>query len=274
MPSSRRTFLKAAGTAVVLAGGCVPLLAAMTRARAATPTSAGGPPKRWAMVVDVRQCLGQEKCGACSEACHRRHNVPRIADVPGHEIKWIWKEQYEHAFPDEGHAGGEHGGATLAFAPAWLHEQPLPVLCNHCERPPCVRVCPTQATFKRESDGIVMMDEHRCIGCRYCMAACPYGARSFNFVDPRPYLEAEGRLHDGFPSRTKGVVEKCNFCADLLIKGEPPACVAACRARGAGALIFGDLYDPGSEVVKIIRASYTTRRKLSLGTEPHVFYLV
>jgi molybdopterin-containing oxidoreductase family iron-sulfur binding subunit len=123
-------------------------------------------------------------------------------------------------------------------------------------------------------DGIVMMDEHRCIGCRYCMAACPYGARSFNFVDPRPLLEQEGRLHDRFPSRTKGVVEKCNFCADLLAEGKPPACVASCKERGGGALLFGDLNDPGSEVVRVLRQSYTIRRKLSLGTEPHVFYLV
>ena len=100
-----------------------------------------------------------------------------------------------------------------------------------------MRVCPTQATWKRE-DGIVMMDWHRCIGCRYCMAACPYGSRSFNWLDPRPYIH---NPNPEFPTRTKGVVEKCNFCAERLGTGRPPACVEACPEK---ALVFGDLADP------------------------------
>ncbi len=98
----------------------------------------------------------------------------------------------------------------------------LPVFCNHCENPPCVRVCPTKATFQR-ADGIVMMDYHRCIGCRLCMAACPYGARSMNYRDPRPFI---AKINPDFPTRTKGVVEKCNFCEERLAKGMLPACVA------------------------------------------------
>jgi Fe-S-cluster-containing dehydrogenase component len=98
-----------------------------------------------------------------------------------------------------------------------MDHRPFLVLCNHCENPPCVRACPTQATFKRESDGIVLMDFHRCIGCRFCMAACPYGSRSFNFRDPRPFIEEH---QQSIPTRMKGVVEKCNFCAERLAVGE------------------------------------------------------
>jgi Fe-S-cluster-containing dehydrogenase component len=132
-----------------------------------------------------------------------------------------------------------------------------------------VRACPTKATFKRESDGIVMMDFHRCIGCRFCMAACPFGARSFNFRDPRPFI-AEANLNKEFPTRMKGVVEKCNFCAERIAVGEKPACVEASKS----ALVFGDLYDPESEVRQLIKTNYTIRRKQELGTEPSVYYIV
>jgi molybdopterin-containing oxidoreductase family iron-sulfur binding subunit len=136
-------------------------------------------------------------------------------------------------------------------------------------------VCPTQATWKRE-DGIVMMDMHRCIGCRYCIVGCPYGSRSFNWRDPRPNLKrdenGEPVTNPDFPTRTKGVVEKCNFCADRMAKGEKtPSCVAQCPH---GALVFGDVNDPNSEVRKILREQYTLRRKVSLGTKPHVFYIL
>jgi molybdopterin-containing oxidoreductase family iron-sulfur binding subunit len=148
-----------------------------------------------------------------------------------------------------------------------LEHAPLMVLCNHCENPPCVRACPTNATFKRESDGIVLMDFHRCIGCRFCMAACPFGARSFNYRDPRPFI---AEVNKKFPTRMKGVVEKCNFCAERLAIGQLPACVEASE----GKLTFGDLYDPESEVRELIRTNYTIRRKQSLGTEPAVYYIV
>jgi Fe-S-cluster-containing dehydrogenase component len=130
-----------------------------------------------------------------------------------------------------------------------------------------VRACPTHATFKRESDGIVLMDFHRCIGCRFCMAACPYGSRSFNFRDPRPFIEEQNKA---FPTRMMGVVEKCNFCAERLAVGEQPACVEASN----GAIVFGDLDDPDSEVREVLRHNFTIRRKQSLGTEPCVYYIV
>jgi molybdopterin-containing oxidoreductase family iron-sulfur binding subunit len=144
---------------------------------------------------------------------------------------------------------------------------PVLVFCNHCDNPPCVRVCPTKATWKRE-DGIVMMDWHRCIGCRYCVAGCPYGSRSFNWVEPRPHIKS---LNPEFPTRTKGVVEKCTFCEERLAKGQGPACVSACREK---AMVFGNLNDPASEVRELLRVRYSIRRKPQLGTQPEVYYLV
>ena len=124
--------------------------------------------------------------------------------------------------------------------PARYTKKPVLVLCNHCDNPPCVRVCPTKATWRRD-DGIVMMDWHRCIGCRYCVVACPYGSRSFNWVNPRPHVED---ITMDFPTRMKGVVEKCTLCEERISRNQLPACVEACPY---GALIFGDRGDPNSE---------------------------
>jgi len=208
---------------------------------------------RWAMVIDPSLC--EDGCTDCIDACHRIHNVPDIGN-PKHEIKWIWNETYEHAFPQQEHE----------FVVEGFKDKPVLVLCNHCDNPPCVPVCPTGATFRRE-DGIVMMDYHRCIGCRYCMAGCPYGARSFNWRDPRPFIE---EIDLNYPTRTKGVVEKCNFCAERLRIGLLPACVEACRK---GTLTFGDVHNPNSKVRQLLSQRYAIRRKPSLGTEPQVYYL-
>ncbi len=213
--------------------------------------------KRWAMVIDARKCLEEEGCTKCIDACHLTHNVPRF-DNPKDEVKWIWKENYEEAFPTEEH---EH-------VPDGIKEKPFLVLCNHCDNPPCVRVCPTQATWRREEDGIVMMDMHRCIGCRYCVAACPYGSRSFNWRDPRPFIK---ETNPEFPTRTRGVVEKCNFCNERLAVGKLPACVEACTCK---ALVFGDLEDPNSEVRRLLKERFAIRRKPALGTNPQIYYLV
>jgi molybdopterin-containing oxidoreductase family iron-sulfur binding subunit len=188
-------------------------------------------------------------------ACHRVHNVPDIGNKK-EEIKWIWNVSYDQAF----------GEKENQFVRETLRERPVLLLCNHCDNPPCVRVCPTQATFKRE-DGIVMMDYHRCIGCRYCMAACPFGSRSFNFRDPRPYLKS---IDPGYPTRTKGVVEKCNFCEERLADGKQPACVEACKN---GSMVFGEM-SPGSEVYKVVSKNYAIRRKVELGTQPQVYYII
>jgi molybdopterin-containing oxidoreductase family iron-sulfur binding subunit len=113
-----------------------------------------------------------------------------------------------------------------------------------------------------------MMDYHRCIGCRYCMAACPYGSRSFNYVDPRPHIS---RINPEVPTRTAGVVEKCNFCEERLAEGQLPACVAACPQK---ALIFGDMNDANSPVRQILRERYSVQRQPELGCGPSIFYLV
>ena len=140
------------------------------------------------------------------------------------------------------------------------------MLCNHCENPACVRVCPTQATFKRP-DGIVDMDYHRCIGCRFCMTACPYNARSLNFSDPRAYLD---EISPNYPTRARGVVEKCNFCVERLNQGLPPYCVEASQ----GTILFGDLKDSRSDVRRALAGGLSIRRLAELGTGPSVYYLL
>ena len=221
---------------------------------------------RWAMVVNVKS-FDDEIAKACQDTCHLVHNVPNIEN-PKHEIKWIWPEEYGHAFPSKEHEHIEEA----------LRKLPFLVMCNHCVNPPCVRVCPTKATFKRKSDGIVLMDMHRCIGCRFCMAACPYGSRSFNWLDPRRFLKEKDENAE-YPTRMKGVVEKCNFCAERLAEGKIPACVEIaqelCKKKGREpALVFGDLDDPDSEVRQLLRSRYSIRRKPELGTSPNVYYIV
>lgn len=211
--------------------------------------------KQWAMVVDMRRFKTEEDYKKVVDACHRTHNVPDFNN-PKDEIKWIWTDTYEHAFP----------GQENEFMPEQMKHKLFPLLCNHCENPPCVRVCPTKATFKRK-DGIIIQDLHRCIGCRYCMAACPFGARSFNYWDPRPFIKEP---NPEYPTRMIGVVEKCIFCEERLAKGQMPVCVEASN----GALVFGDIADPNSEVRKILNANYTIRRKTELGTRPSVYYIL
>ncbi len=211
--------------------------------------------KRWALVVDTRKFESEADLEPMIEICHKIHNVPKLENKR-HEIKWIWTEEFKHAFSTQ----------ENEFVDDRVEHLPFLTLCNHCEKPACVRACPTKATFKRE-DGIVLMDFHRCIGCRFCMAACPYGSRSFNFRDPRPFIK---ETNPKFPTRMKGVVEKCNFCAERLAVGKQPACVEVSK----GALTFGDLEDPESEVRKLLRSNFTIRRKPALGAGPSVFYIV
>jgi len=251
MSLNKREFFKLAGLS--LAGiSAAPTLKALAGRAAPDPSELAA--KRWGMVVNPQVC--PEGCRECRKVCDKIHNIPRLEN-PKHEVKWIWMEPFEHAFP----------GQENKYVPEAIGKRSVPVLCNHCENPPCVRVCPTKATFKR-ADGIVMMDYHRCIGCRFCVAACPYGSRSFNWEDPRPLVK---ELNPEFPTRTKGVVEKCTFCEERLAKGQIPACVEACPKK---ALTFGDLEDPGSEVRKLLGSRYSIRRKSELGTQPMVYYLV
>ncbi|MDA3894627.1 MAG: 4Fe-4S dicluster domain-containing protein [Desulfobacteraceae bacterium] len=267
MENKRRSFLKFAGVSV-LGLGSLSLLEGLTsddviassgQASAEATykkTSTALTAERWGMVIDTKK-LSSRICHKMEKACHEAHNVPDHENK-NHEIKWIWDAHYKHVFPNK----------TDEFLQERLKDLPIPVLCNHCANPPCVQACPTQATFQRE-DGIVLMDFHRCIGCRFCMAACPYGSRSFNFRDPREAIKPENENKE-FPTRTKGVVEKCNFCAERLAVGKQPACVEASK----GALIFGDLGDPQSEVRQLLKENYAIRRKQNLGSNPSVYYLV
>jgi Fe-S-cluster-containing dehydrogenase component len=251
MEHDRRGFIRIAGVGAL---GLAGLSLARRDAGAEPSEPATGP--RWGMVLDPRKCLKVEGCTACIAACNRAHNVPTIPDRR-HEVKWIWKQPFADAFPDQ----------EARYIDEALTSKQVLVFCNHCDNPPCVRVCPTQATWRRP-DGIVMMDWHRCIGCRYCVAGCPYGSRSFNWEDPRPYLPSPDPQ---FPTRTKGVVEKCTLCEERLDRKQLPACVEACPEK---AMLFGDLNDPGSEVRNVLRSRFAIRRKPELGTGPAVFYLV
>ncbi|MEN8190514.1 MAG: sulfate reduction electron transfer complex DsrMKJOP subunit DsrO [Thermodesulfobacteriota bacterium] len=275
MDKQRRKFLKLAG-ASALAGIGAPAVVKLTASNAvassapdaghgAAPAAHGDSHEaapsgvRLGMVFDMRAFEKDPKLleGAIT-ACNSAHNIPHFEDRK-REIKWIWKAPFEGVFTDH---SVYHSGKLVK-------ETAFPVTCNHCDDPPCVRACPTQATFKLETNGIVAMDYHRCIGCRFCMAACPYGARSFNWQDPRPYIK---NYNSSFPSRMKGVVEKCNFCGERLALGQEPACVEACK--GTGAVVFGDLNDPKSEISKLLDKEFTIQRKTNLGTKPSVFYIV
>jgi molybdopterin-containing oxidoreductase family iron-sulfur binding subunit len=212
------------------------------------------------MIVDVKK-MGTAEIQKAQDACHGVHNVPDVPKVDGkpkHEIKWIWQETYERLFPGQAHD----------LMSKTKKDRPMPALCNHCANPPCVRVCPTKATFRRD-DGIVAMDPHRCIGCRFCMAGCPYGSRSFNFVDPRPHIK---KFNDEYPARTIGVVEKCSFCSERLAKNQDPACVEALEDKKA--LIFGKSDEKKITEVLNKPGAVVAVRKAELSTLPSVFYIL
>lgn len=277
MDSKRRDFLKIAGVSAI-AGIAAPTAFNMLLKGDVYASSGHGETKahgaeeevvktgkRYGMLIDVRK-FGRypELAQKCIDACHTIHNVPDYGNRKD-EIKWIWKEGYENAFPEHSHYKKNSA----------LHELPIMTLCNHCDDPPCVRACPTKATFKNE-DGIVSMDFHRCIGCRFCMAACPYGARSFNWRDPRgkdengnPFIKT---INPEFPTRMRGVVEKCNFCTERLAEGKLPACVEATGRTKA--MVFGDLNDSNSEISKMLHNNFTIQRKPALGTLPSLFYII
>lgn len=251
---SRRSFLKvAAGIAAAAAAGVPAARAYRPRegfaAEAPFPARDAGPSRRWVMVVDLAKCDG---CRECTRACTAVHRVPS-----GQE----WIRVYEMRDESTG----------LAY---W-HPRP----CMQCDNPPCVKVCPVSATWKRE-DGIVMQDTSRCIGCRYCIAACPYQARGFNWVEPAATPERTGEPYDPEWNRVhfKGTTEKCIFCPAMIREGKLPACVAACPM---GALYFGDREEDAvtnsqGETVRfsaLVTEQAGYRLLEELGTEPRVYYL-
>lgn len=272
MDTNRRKFLKMAGV-TALAGVAAPGLLSITPDNVEASSTAGHAPAhaedtsrvRLGMVIDMTKLYGKpELLEKAIHACHSVHNVPDMRDEhgdpdPKNEVKWLFKAPFENVFI-------EHSNHLMADT---TKENDFLVTCNHCDEPSCVRVCPTKATFINKANGVVAMDYHRCIGCRFCMVACPYGARSFNWEDPRPHIKEYNRA---FASRTRGVVEKCNFCSERLPLGQEPACVEALKE--VGAITFGDLHDPKSEIRKVLKENHTLQRKPSAGTKPSVFYIV
>lgn len=200
--------------------------------------------------------LGPADFRRINSACHQAHSVPE-GEGP-QAVKWIWSAPYAEAFPGE--MPEYVGRETL--------QRRFPLLCNHCGNPVCVRVCPSGAAWRRD-DGLVGQDYSRCIGCRSCMAACPYGARSFNFSAPDPAQASAGPA-SGYPARPRGVVEKCNFCAERLDAGLEPHCVEA----SAGAMLFGDLADPDSAISRALRVNLSLTRSPGLGLAPAVYYVL
>ncbi len=280
MDNTRRKFLKLAGLTAV-AGVAVPLLGSKAMASGHGAAPAHGAPAaahggghgdvetgvRQAIVIDTGKFNDNPGLAEkCQQACHSYHNVPDFGN-PKDEIKWIWTDKFANVFPEHSHYKKDDRISSMDII----------AMCNHCENPPCVRACPTKATFKN-ADGAVMMDFHRCIGCRFCMAACPYGARSFNWRSPRG-VDKEGhpfikKYNHRFPSRMRGVVEKCSLCSWRTKKGLDPLCVEEANKVAADAMIFGDLNDKDSKVAKLLRSKFTIQRKPALGTKPSIFYII
>jgi molybdopterin-containing oxidoreductase family iron-sulfur binding subunit len=282
MDVKRRKFLKIAGLSAVAGVGAPSAFNMLLKGDVyassggghSEPTEdkghgkeAGPKGKQYGLVIDIKKFTNTPGLAEkCIDACHTVHNVPDYGN-PKDEIKWLWEDDYEHSFP-------EHSQHHKNKA---LQEMQIMLLCNHCAQPPCVRACPTKATFKN-ADGIVMMDYHRCIGCRFCMAACPYGARSFNWRNPREqyangnYKFFKKGIDPAFPTRMRGVVEKCNFCVKRLSQGKLPACVEA--TGNTGAMTFGDINNPNSEISTVLSNNFTIQRKPATGTYPSVFYII
>lgn len=209
----------------------------------------GVPGRKWIMVIDLAKCDG---CGECISSCSKMHFVPP-------ERQWIKVLRMQDS----------ENGAPYFF----------PQPCYHCDNPPCTKVCPVDATFKRE-DGIVLIDNERCVGCRFCMAACPYQARSFNWAHPDDPAEALAQPYSpehGYPRRV-GTVEKCDFCPDMAAQGKLPGCVSGCPM---GAIYYGDENEDAvtnsknetERLSKLLRDNAGYRHMEDLGTKPRVYYL-
>ncbi len=239
----RRAFVGLAvgiGAALVAPGVILHQVAAAPRAE---PVSGA---VRWGLLIDTTKCV--DGCSACVEACGRENGLDlQGRGETGSSDKW---ERQKAAWIRKVKLQDNQTGRIVN----------LPMMCQHCEHPPCVDVCPTGASFKR-ADGIVMVDRHLCIGCRYCMMACPYKARSFI------HGEQSGQLTRA--PRGKGCVESCDLCVQRRDQGEDStACVDACVTAGHEAIVFGDLQDPASPIRQMLKElpNRQIREDLALNT--------
>ena len=243
----RRNFIKKFGTTCVLL--VTPkLLAADEENTASKPWtySNGYKPSEhyYGMAIDINKCIG---CGRCANACKIENNVP------GEPFFFrTWVERYQITENDdvfiESPNGAVDGFKASNLDTGLVRSFFVPKICNQCDNPPCVQVCPVGATFKTK-DGVVLVDSKYCIGCRYCIQACPYGAR---FLDPRTHT-----------------AEKCTFCYHRIVNGKLPACVEACPTQ---ARVFGEIKTKASPLVRFKRMNKISVLKPALNTEPKVFY--
>lgn len=266
--SARRRFLSKLGSAAACTGAAAFGVGALSSTR--TAAAKGDSPEvgsfptadydwtkhRWGYGIDATKCIG---CLRCVEACKRENDV--MGDA--HHFR-TWVERYVYLEGEEKpHIDSHHDPVNIEasgsereyrFANRYKDAKVekaffVPKICNHCTHPACVQVCPTGATY-RTKDGVVLIDHKYCIGCQYCVQACPYGARFFN--------------------DRKGVTEKCTWCYHRITKGMQPACVDACPV---GARIFGDLKDKGSPISLFIRNNRVQVLKPESGNAPNVFYI-
>ncbi len=237
---SRRAFFSAAAAALVTVT-VAPGIRLITLAAARPPAEPASGKVRWGLLIDTTRCA--PGCRDCVTACAAENGLKDDARAAT-DSQWL--RIVEVKDPGSGR----------------MHQ--VPMMCQHCAHPPCVDVCPTGASFKR-ADGIVLVDRHLCIGCRYCMMACPYKARSFvheELTDQRPLVP-----------RGKGCVEACTLCVHRIDRDREPACVEACRAGGHDAMLFGDLNDSRSAIAQRIAQVATSQVRADLKLDPGVRYV-
>jgi molybdopterin-containing oxidoreductase family iron-sulfur binding subunit len=237
---SRRGFIgiAAAGTAGLGVAALAPGLHLIEVSQANVPTQGASSKVRWGMLIDSSKCASG--CDACVKACNTENGINETVKDARQGAQWIRKIDLKDPKTGVAHS--------------------LPMLCQHCAEPPCVDVCPTGASMKR-ADGIVLVDRHICIGCRYCMMACPYKARSFVH---QPLTEQNPEVPRGL-----GCVESCTFCVHRVDKGQQPACVESCPE---GAMVFGNLNDPNSEIAQRLAKEKSTQVRADLKLDLGVRY--
>ncbi|MDP6837693.1 MAG: 4Fe-4S dicluster domain-containing protein [Planctomycetota bacterium] len=242
----------------------------------AAPSAKGA---NWGMVIDLDLCTG---CSACVVSCRSENNIPlngRADEARGCEIDWMSLLPLKNggsSAADSAGAEGEHADPS----------EFIPIPCMHCDNPACIKVCPVNATYLND-EGLVAQIWDRCIGCRYCMTACPYSRRSFNWKHPEWAEEHRNLINPDVATRPDGVVEKCTFCYHRIRTAKEkarldgrevqdselqqlPACASVCPPR---AITFGDLNDPESEVAHLAASPRARRLLEHLGTKPKVVYL-